>query len=61
MTKRRDLVRILEREGFVNKSGARHDKFVHPDGRVAEVPRHREIKNNMARIILREAGIEAQG
>lgn len=58
MTKRRDLVRILEQAGFVNKSGAKHDKFVHADGRATEVPRHREIKDFMARIILREAGIE---
>lgn len=60
MTKRKDLVRTLEQAGFINKGGAKHDKFVHADGRATEVPRHQEIKNGMARIILREAGIETQ-
>ena len=43
MTKRKDLVRLLEENGFVNRGGAKHDRFEHRDGRWAPVPRHREI------------------
>lgn len=57
MTKRQVIVRRLERAGFVNAGGGSHDKFVHPDGRRALVPRHREIKNALAAIILRQAGV----
>ena len=57
MTKRRDLVRILESYGFHPDKGAKHEKFEHADGRWVMVPRHREIPNQMAKIILREAGL----
>ena len=53
MTKRREIVRRLEREGFVNIGGTNHDVFVHPDGRRTTVERHREIKDLMAQIIYR--------
>jgi mRNA interferase HicA len=43
MTKRRDVVSLLEANGFINRGGTNHDKFVHPDGRWTEVARHREI------------------
>lgn len=57
MTKRRDLVALLLRAGFKEEHGGSHDKFKHANGREVTVPRHREIKNGMARIILRQAGI----
>ena len=57
MTKRRDLVRILEQAGFKEEHGGNHDRFKHADGRETTVPRHREIKDGMARIILKQAGI----
>ncbi|RHS40817.1 type II toxin-antitoxin system HicA family toxin [Collinsella sp. AF08-23] len=57
MTKRREVVRFLERHGFESRGGTNHEKFVHPDGRVAIVPRHREIKDRMFEIIKRQAGL----
>ena len=48
MTKRRDLVRLLLRNGFTPDGGTKHERFSHPDGRKATVPRHREIPDEMA-------------
>lgn len=59
MTKRRDLVRELERAGFVQvKSGstADHDKF-RRDGATVSVPRHRELKDRTADGIRKQAGL----
>lgn len=59
MTKHRDLVRELERAGYMRiKSGstASHDKFRRGSVSVL-VPRHSEIKNRMADIIRRQAGL----
>lgn len=44
MTKRRDLVRLLVRNGFAPDDGTKHERFSHPDGREVSVPRHREIR-----------------
>lgn len=59
MTKRRDLVRELEQAGYVQiKSGstANHDKFRRGNVSIA-VPRHAEIKDRMANIIRKQAGL----
>ncbi len=59
MTKRRDLVRELERAGFVQiRSGstANHDKFRRGDTTVA-VPRHTELKDRMTDVIRKQAGL----
>lgn len=57
MTKRRDLVRLLVRDGFAPDGGTKHERFSHPDGREASVPRHREIRALTARPILAQASI----
>lgn len=61
MTKRRVIVKVLERHGFapVPGSGSEdHEKFVDVEGFITvPVPRHREIGNMMAQIIYKEAGI----
>lgn len=57
MTKRRVLVKELTDAGFVSVGGKRHEVFVKPGFRT-EVPRHREIKNQMADIIRRQAGLK---
>ncbi len=57
MTKRRDLVRLLMRNGFAPDGGTKHERFSHPDGREVSVPRHREIRALTARLILAQAGI----
>ena len=57
--KRRDLIRILEQAGFVQMpSGhaSNHDKY--RKGKVTvRVKRHREIEDEIAKRILREAGL----
>jgi predicted RNA binding protein YcfA (HicA-like mRNA interferase family) len=54
--KRRDLVRRLAAVGFVLvRSRGPQDVFGRGDVRIA-VPRHTEIKEYLARKILREAG-----
>lgn len=57
MTKRRDVVRLLESNGFVSKGGTNHERFQHPDGRSTVVPRHREIKETMFKVIKKQAGL----
>jgi predicted RNA binding protein YcfA (HicA-like mRNA interferase family) len=56
-TNTRKIVARLEREGWVNQGGKRHDVFRHPEkaGRIV-VARHREQTPNVARQIAREAG-----
>lgn len=57
MTKRRKLVKELLDAGFVSKGGTNHEVFVKPGFRT-EVPRHREIKDRMADIIRKQAGLK---
>jgi predicted RNA binding protein YcfA (HicA-like mRNA interferase family) len=54
--KRRDLVRHLEQHGCVLfREGARHSVFVNRRaGKSSTVPRHREIKDLLARKICRD-------
>lgn len=55
--KRRDLVRRLLGAGFVLvRSRGPHDVFGRGTLRIA-VPRHKEIKEHLARQILRDAGV----
>ncbi len=56
-TKTRKLVARLEREGWVNIGGAKHDIFKHPakPGRIV-VPRHGEQSPGVARSIAKFAG-----
>lgn len=55
MVKRREVVRILKRNGFVNMGGAKHDTFKHPDGRRTTVPRHQEIIDDTFEDILKQS------
>ncbi len=56
MTKRRDLVLLLTKNGFWSVGGTRHEKF--PNGIVTVlVKRHREIEDIVAQKILRQAGL----
>ena len=58
MTKRRELVRLLEHAGFREDGGTKHTRFIRPvDGKMVRVPRHREIPNELAQVILRQAGL----
>jgi len=56
MTKRTDLVRTLQKAGFTSDGGTNHEHF--KKGKVTVlVKRHREIPDEIAKKILREAGL----
>ena len=57
-TNTRKVVRRLEREGWVNVGGGKHDKFEHraKPGVTIMVPRHRELTPRVARSIDKDAG-----
>jgi len=51
------VVRRLEREGWINEGGGKHDVFRHPRNKgVAIVPRHRQLTPGVARTIAKAAG-----
>ncbi len=54
--KRRDLIRTLERQGAVFiRHGGKHDWYQNPATKVCQpVPRHTEIKEYLARSIIRQ-------
>ena len=54
------MIRKLKKAGFVEvpKEGG-HKRFVHPDGRMTEVPIHAgELKTGTQDAILRQAGLK---
>jgi predicted RNA binding protein YcfA (HicA-like mRNA interferase family) len=57
-TNTRKIMARLEREGWVNVGGGKHDKFTHPDrcGEVIIVPRHAVQRIGTARSIAKAAG-----
>ena len=57
-TNTRKIKRRLERDGWENTGGGRHDKFKHPErpGEVIVVPRHREVSPGVAEDIAKKAG-----
>lgn len=54
--KRRKLVKALLEAGFVADGGTNHEHFKKGNLTVM-VPRHREITDQMAKVILRQAGL----
>ena len=58
--KRRDLVRHLERQDCVlDREGSRHSIYRNPaNRRCAAVPRHREVKETVARAICDQLGVD---
>lgn len=57
--KRRDLIRKIQTVGYrLVRSSGPHDVFACPGKPKVAVPRHNEIKELLARKILREAGTE---
>jgi mRNA interferase HicA len=57
--KRRDFIRHLSNEGCgIYREGTRHSVFFNPEnGRLASVPRYREIEINLAKKICRQLDI----
>ena len=56
MTKRRDLIRELEAAGFRQTGGTKHGKYRKGNITVT-VLRHSEIKDRLADVIRRQAGL----
>ncbi len=53
------MIRKLKKAGFIEvaKTGG-HRRFVHPDGRMTEVPVHsRELRKGTQEAILKQAGL----
>jgi predicted RNA binding protein YcfA (HicA-like mRNA interferase family) len=57
--KRRSLIQHLKRQGCnLDREGGNHSIYRNPhSGRCAPVPRHREIKETVARVICDQLGI----
>ncbi len=55
--KQRELVKKLESAGFVfERHGSRHDIYARGTEK-EEVPRHKEINERLAKVILRRRGL----
>lgn len=58
ITKRADLIKLLSKNGWYLKShGGSHDMYT--NGKETEsIPRHREVKENLARAIIKKRGLK---
>ncbi|MDO5095429.1 MAG: type II toxin-antitoxin system HicA family toxin [Peptostreptococcaceae bacterium] len=55
--KRKDLIKLLERNGWVFKRhGGSHDLYYKED-KVEPIPRHKEIDERLARAIIKKHGL----
>ena len=56
--KRRDLIKILEKNGWkLKREGANHTVYT-KDGNIEMVPRHREINEKLAKAIIKKWGLQ---
>lgn len=57
--KRRDLIKLLEKNGwYLKRNGGNHDLYT--DGnRIEPIPRHPEIKERLAKSIIKKLGLLA--
>lgn len=56
--KRRDLVRLLEKNGWrLARNGGGHDIYTNGEA-VESIPRHAEVKENLAKSIIRRNGLK---
>lgn len=57
--KRRDLIKLLETNGFSKvRDNGNHTIYKAADKRAVQVPRHREVNENTANQILKDAGLK---
>ena len=55
--KRRDLVKLLEENGwYLKRNGANHDLYTNGD-RCETIPRHSEINEKLAQSIIKRLGL----
>jgi predicted RNA binding protein YcfA (HicA-like mRNA interferase family) len=56
--KQRDLIKLLERNGwYLKEHGANHDKYTNGED-VEMIPRHSEVNENLAKAIIRRRGLK---
>ena len=55
--KRRDLIKLLERNGFVFRRHGKHDTYYRGEER-EEIPNHREIDEDLAKLIIKRRGLK---
>lgn len=56
--KRRELIRLLKLAGFTfTRHGANHDVYVRGN-EIEEVPRHNEINENLAKMIIKKRNLK---
>ena len=56
--KRRDLIKLLERNGWeFKREGGNHIIYT-KDGKTEKIPRHREINEKLARGIIKKWGLK---
>ena len=57
-TKRADLIKLLEKNGwYLKRNGGGHD--IYTNRKESEtIPRHRELKENLARAIIKRRGLK---
>lgn len=56
--KRRDLIQLLESNGWrLERNGSNHDIYKKGD-RTEPIPRHREIEETLAKAIIRRQGLK---
>ncbi|MCD8055671.1 MAG: type II toxin-antitoxin system HicA family toxin [Clostridiales bacterium] len=56
--KRTDLIKLLERNGwYLKRNGAEHDIYTNGSN-IETIPRHREIKENLAKAIIKRRGLK---
>ncbi len=56
--KRREILRKLNKAGFVRAEGANHTRMTHPDGRWTAIGRHTEIPTGTVRAIERQTVVK---
>ena len=55
--KRRDLVKLLEKNGwYLKRNGGNHDLYTNGE-RTEPIPRHQEIKERLAKSIIKKLGL----
>lgn len=55
--KRKDLIALLEKNGwYLKRNGSNHDLYTN-GVKTETIPRHNEIKENLAKAILKRQGI----
>lgn len=57
--KRKDLIGLLSEKGAVFKEGAKHTK-VYLNGKQTTITRHTEIKENVAKAIIKQLNANSQ-